>query len=65
MVRLASREHLAEDCRDEECPRFPCVMFRRGYEAGFRDGFGAGFGAGEAAGYAAGYSAGAASVTSG
>ncbi len=29
---------LPEDCDDRDCPRFPCVMFKRG----FADGHGAG-----------------------
>jgi len=43
------RHHAAQDC-----PRFPCRVYREG----FADGHGAGYAAGEAAGYAQGYNAG-------
>lgn len=51
-------EHLAEDCPDRYCPRFPCVMYRRGFEAGHRRGYDEGYQRGYADGYAAGYAAG-------
>jgi hypothetical protein len=61
-VTLASKvrnsDHLAEDCRNENCPRFPCVMFHRGYEAGYRKGYSDGHADGRAAGYAEGYAVG-------
>lgn len=60
-VSIRNRDHLAQDCTDNDCPRFPCRIYREGFEAGFRQGYSAG----EAAGYAAGYSAGAASAGSG
>jgi hypothetical protein len=63
-MRTAVRnsEHLAEDCNDDSCPRFPCRMYHAGYEAGYRSGFADGWGDGEAAGFSAGYAAGAAST---
>jgi flagellar biosynthesis/type III secretory pathway protein FliH len=58
-------EHLAEACQDDDCPRFPCRIYkqgwRAGYDRGFREGYDDGYAAGYAAGYGAGYSAGAAS----
>ena len=59
------QEHRYQLCKDEDCERFPCRVYkegyRNGYEDGWREGYAAGFGAGYAAGYSAGYSAGAAS----
>ncbi len=55
---VRNSEHLAEDCLDPECPRFPCQMFHRGEEQGYRRGYGDGYRDGYSAGYAAGYIAG-------
>jgi hypothetical protein len=49
-----STEHDYRLCTDEWCQRFPCRVYREGYE----NGYGAGHAAGEAEGYAAGYAAG-------
>ncbi len=55
-------QHMAEQCKDETCPRLPCRMFKAGYEEGYRkgwdEGYAAGYGAGFSAGYSAGFSAG-------
>jgi hypothetical protein len=52
-------EHPAPDeCLDEDCPRYGCAWFRRGYERGVADGSAAGYSAGHAAGYAEGEAAG-------
>ena len=51
-------DHLAEDCRDDNCPRFPCRIWRQGYVAGFRIGYQQGYAEGYAQGYEAGYAAG-------
>jgi len=59
----ATREHLAEHCRDEGCPRLPCRMFKAGYRKGYDDDYSAGFAAGYSAGYSAGFSAGLAAGT--
>lgn len=59
-------QHLAEECPDfGECPRFPCVMFFRGYTAAAAREYARGYADGEAAGYLSGYSAAAASSGSG
>jgi len=50
-------EHLAEDCRDDTCPRFPCRIYRQGFRDGYDRGLADGMAAGEAAGFAAGYRA--------
>jgi hypothetical protein len=54
------QEHRYQLCKDEYCERFPCRVYREGYDAGYADGHGAGYSAGAADGYAAGYSDGAA-----
>ena len=62
-----SNDHLAEHCRDADCPRLPCRMWKAGYEEGYRrgydDGYAAGYGAGFSAGFRAGFSEGVASAT--
>ena len=45
-------DHDYQTCEDPDCPRFPCRVYKDGYERGHGDG--------EAAGFAAGYAAGAA-----
>ena len=47
-------EHRYQTCRDEDCQRFACRVYREG----FRDGYGAGHAAGHAEGYATGYAEG-------
>lgn len=56
--QVRNDSHLAEDCGDPECPRFGCVMYRRGYAHGFDRGYARGWEDGYSDGYAAGYSAG-------
>ena len=51
-------EHLAETCTDDNCPRFPCRIYKQGYQAGYGRGHQDGYDEGHAAGYGAGYSAG-------
>ena len=53
----ARQEHRYQLCRDDDCDRFPC----RVYKEGWRDGWPYGYEAGNAAGYAAGFNAGLAS----
>jgi hypothetical protein len=57
-VITRNADHLAEDCRDTDCPRYPCRIYRAGRERGYREGYGEGYGDGYAAGYPAGYAAG-------
>jgi hypothetical protein len=52
------REHLAEDCRDSDCPRYPCVIWRKAFAAGYRKGHDQGTAEGYAAGYPDGYAKG-------
>lgn len=44
--------------RDPGCPRFPCRVYREGFEDGERRGYDRGFSDGEAKGYADGYARG-------
>jgi hypothetical protein len=52
MLTGARPQHRYQTCRDEDCQRFACRVYREGYAAGY----GAGHAAGEAKGHAAGYS---------
>jgi hypothetical protein len=45
------------ECTDQDCPRFPCRVYREGYADGYGDGQAAGYAAGAADGYAAGAAA--------
>ncbi|MGO9078884.1 MAG: hypothetical protein ACLQDY_07540 [Streptosporangiaceae bacterium] len=47
------------ECNDPDCDRFPCRVYREGYEAGYA----AGHAAGHATGYAEGYTEGHADAT--
>ena len=51
----AEAEHRYQACDDEWCDRFPCRVYREGYEAGYSAGHAAGYAAGRADGYAEGY----------
>jgi len=51
-------EHRYQVCTDELCPRFPCRVYREGFEAGHGAGFSAGHAAGRAEGFAEGYQVG-------
>ena len=46
--------HEYTTCEDEDCPRYPCRVYREGYTDGYGDGNAAGYAAGHADGYAAG-----------
>jgi hypothetical protein len=48
-------EHRYQLCDDEYCERFPCRVYREGYEAGHAAGSASGYAAGRADGYAEGY----------
>jgi hypothetical protein len=50
-TRSGERQHLAEDCTDDTCPRYPCVIWRKAFAAGYRKGYDQG----DAEGYARGY----------
>ena len=54
--------HEPAECKDDDCPRYGCKMYKEGYENGYGDGHGAGYGAGRSDGYAEGYADGAATA---
>ena len=56
-----TQEHRYQTCRDEDCQRFACRVWKEG----FREGYGAGEAAGYSEGHADGYAAGAASCEGG
>jgi hypothetical protein len=51
-------QHRYQTCRDEDCQRFACRVYREGYINGKLAGRAEGRAEGEAAGYSNGYSAG-------
>ena len=51
--RAAAGKHEPEDCTDDDCPRYPCKVYKRGYERGCEDTQHAAFNDGYAAGAAA------------
>ena len=50
-------EHRYQLCRDEDCDRFPCRVYREGYRNGYEDGYATGYGAGYSAGFGDGMAA--------
>ncbi|HEY1324743.1 MAG TPA: hypothetical protein VGF32_31080 [Streptosporangiaceae bacterium] len=52
----AQTQHRYQACRDGDCQRFACRVYREGYEAGYAAGESAGYSAGHAEGYAEGHS---------
>lgn len=50
-ILRAGTEHRYQLCRDDDCDRFPCRVYKEGH----RDGFGAGWEQGWIAGYVKGY----------
>jgi hypothetical protein len=54
-------QHRYQTCRNEDCQRFACRVYREGYQDGYAAGSAVGYAAGHAEGCSAGYSAGAAS----
>ena len=58
-------QHRPQTCRDEDCQRYGCRMYREGFAAGHAAGYAAGEAAGYAQGHADGYTEGAASCGDG
>jgi flagellar biosynthesis/type III secretory pathway protein FliH len=48
-------QHDYRRCRDEDCQRYACRIWREAYQDGYEDGSAAGYAAGHAAGYAEGH----------
>jgi len=65
----AQQQHRYQTCRDEDCQRYACRVYREGFREGYAAGAASGFAQGQAAGYAEGhadgYAAGAASCGDG
>ncbi len=57
-------EHRYDYCGQDDCPRFPCKVYKEGYVRGYADGAAAGYEAGLADGFAEGYAAGVAAAGS-
>jgi hypothetical protein len=51
------QQHEYRTCRDEDCDRFPCRVYREGYRNGYEDGYADGYGSGYASGFADGMAA--------
>jgi hypothetical protein len=61
-VRMpAQQEHRYQLCRDDDCDRFPCRVYKDGYRGGYEDGRRRGYAEGYADGYGAGFGEGLAS----
>jgi hypothetical protein len=41
-----AEQHRYDQCGDDNCPRWPCQVYREGYEDGYRRGFDEGRAAG-------------------
>ena len=57
------KEHQYQLCNDDDCPRFPCRVYKEGYARGYQDGVITGYAAGYADGFSEGYSQGAADAS--
>jgi hypothetical protein len=55
LARSTEPEHRYDRCTDQYCPRWPCRVYKEGFEAGYRRGFDEGYAKGYAVGYEAGY----------
>jgi len=51
-------EHRYQLCQDQDCERFPCRVYKEGYQNGDYDGHRRGYDEGYPAGYSEGYPAG-------
>ena len=45
------QEHRYQLCRDDDCDRFPCRVYKEGWRDGWEYGYQRGFGAGYASGF--------------
>jgi hypothetical protein len=60
-IRLPAQEHRYQLCRDDDCDRFPCRVFKDGYRTGFEDGRRRGYAEGYRDGFEEGFAEGLAS----
>ena len=51
-------KHEYQRCTDDNCPRFPCQVYKQGFSAGWAAGHASGYAEGFQAGYSDGYEAG-------
>lgn len=51
-LRPAPKRHDFRSCRDRQCERFACQVWREAWDEGWQDGFTAGYSAGFSAGVA-------------
>jgi len=51
------QEHRYQLCKDENCDRFPCRVYKEGYRNGHQDGYAEGTASGYAAGFEDGIAA--------
>ena len=65
LSNATTQEHRYATCRDEDCQRFACRIFKEGFREGYGTGSAAGFAQGRAVGHAEGYAEGAASCGDG
>ena len=52
------QQHDYQTCRDDDCPRYTCNVYKEGYADGYGAGAAAGYAIGYGDGMAAGYSQG-------
>jgi hypothetical protein len=57
-------EHHYSECGQDDCPRFPCRVYKEGYVRGYEEGSAAGYETGLADGFADGFQAGIAAGSS-
>ena len=57
-VTSADGKHEYQRCADDNCPRFPCQVYKQGVEDGHRRGFDEGYAKGFEDGHAEGFDAG-------
>jgi hypothetical protein len=57
LAAATSAEHRYQTCRDEDCDRFPCRIYKEGYRNGYQDGHGDGLAEGYANGFEDGIAA--------
>jgi flagellar biosynthesis/type III secretory pathway protein FliH len=55
LARSTEQEHRYQFCADEHCPRFPCRVYKEGFQDGHRRGFDEGYAKGYPDGYNDGY----------
>ena len=62
-------KHDYQTCDDDDCPRYPCQVYKEGFRAGhvvgWHRGYATGYSEGYQKGYGDGYAAGAASASKG